>query len=406
MTNYTSRPAGYGYTSFGASFTYNGGEYVDPNPAKQVLGFESKSGSSVPNWKQLVERRLNASSPYSRSWFDLKQNGFLHVKLKAPPGYFITSSETIGYITTGLDTYFDTEGDNITRDIALSKIKRKIQSDKGDYAAYTDLIQDVAEFRKTIYGTLDSIQNLLRDVQRVIQHGVGSNRRAIVPQLAGLYLAWVFGINPTIQDAKALAAGIESYLKRKDFMKRYQAGHYRDSFNSSRTIFRPNYGLSIDVVESIRRRYYCSYISGHIANLASSNDYGVVKHFHLAPQDFIPALWEWLPWSWLVDYVFTVQPFLEDTFQSEVDTSIYNVEGVKIVKEYRCHTRVIPDAGWTILRNENIDRQWQSGTFIRTPMQNLPGRMLRFHTEYEINKNLGNKLANIIAVMLTRQSRR
>lgn len=405
MANYINRPV-YGYATYGVEYSVNG-IYYKGNPSNGIIGLESKTGSQNPDWEVDIAKKLDATTAYSRKYFTVHDPGYFDITAKKLGsrdwsrvwGYWASLGP---YATVPWAVYDDT----VTRDIAVTKIKRKIASDKEDYAVLTNLVQDVYEFRRTIHGTMDSILSLLRNVSRLVSRpGRVIRSGMLLEDIANLYLAWTFGINPTIEDAKALGTSIDAYIKRTDHTKRFQGSHYHDGNDSRSSTFVPTFGITLKSHERVARRYSCKYISGHRLQLLTGNNYGLADHFHLAPTDFIPMAWELLPWSWLWDYVFNIGPFLEDVFQSTVDTSYYNVECINERRVYLSDFEVLPGAGWVITNKKVDPRIITCGTFTRNKLNHLPGRILRLRTQYEIEKNLTNKIANIAAVLVTRQSR-
>lgn len=404
MSNYTNRPV-YGYTAYGVEYSVNG-IYFKSNPTTGVIGYETKSGNANPDWEIDVAKKLDASTAYTRQYYTIHDPGYFDVKVKKRGSS--DWARTWGYRTSMgpfATVPWAAYDDIVTRDIAVTKIKRKIASDKEDYAVLTNLVQDIYEFRRTIHGTLDSILSLMRNVARLFSRpGRVVRSGMLLEDIASLYLSWTFGINPTIEDAKALGKSIDAYIKRTDHTKRFQGSHYSDGHKAQSSSFTPTFGISMKNTESVARRYSCKYISGHRLQLLTGNNYGLSDHFHLAPQDFIPMAWELLPWSWLVDYLFNVGPFLDDLFQSTLDTSYYNVQCVNERRVYVSSYDVTVGSGWDLVSKTVNPRLITCGTFTRTPIAHLPGRILRLRTQYEIDKNLTNKIANIAAVLVTRQS--
>lgn len=400
--NYINRPV-FGYTYYGAESFING-IYYKSNPSRGIIGYETKSGISNPDWETEVQKRLNASTAYTRTYFKPEQEGYFDISAKKLNSKDWT--RTWGYVASmGPLAGGWSWDDSVTRDIAVSKIKRKIQSDKDDFAVLTNLVQDVYEFQRTIHGTLDALHNLLLDFLHIIGRRRRGGTRGVLRSIADLYLGYVFGINPSIQDAIALGKSIQSFIDRKDHTKRFQASHYSDASKGQNTTFNPIHGISLTLNEEIHRRYSCKYISGHKFDLLSGNNYGLIDHFHLMPWDFIPMLWELLPWSWVIDYVVNIGPFLDDWFQSDIDSSYYDVQCIQERRSYHNTIVVKPSSGWAITNKVIKPRVVNCGTFTRTPLVTLPGRMLRFRTRYEIDSNLDKKVLNLIAVAATKTLR-
>lgn len=403
MNNYTDRPV-MGYTSLGISYRWWGWLFEGSAPRGNI-GSCHKLGTDNPNFRNQIINLQDASTDYLRHWVNPEVEGWIDVTsvYQQDPG---TWSRCFGYwASLNTSSITDSYEEAVTRDIALSKIKRKIASDKEDYAVLTNLVQDVYEFQKTIHGTLDSIANLLKNFQHVLNRHRPGGKAGTLRAIADLYLSWTFGINPTIKDAIELAKSIQAYIDRKDHVKRFQASHYSDMNKVQISTHDPIYGISLDFTEVLSRRYSCKYISTHNMQLLSGNNYGLSDHFHLAPTDFVPMLWELLPWSWLVDYFVTVGPWLDDVFQSEIHSSIYNLQCIMDRVAYAADVQVRPYPGWVITNKTVIPRRLDGGTFTRTRLAALPGRMLRFRTKYELENNVLKKLTNLVAVLATKTLR-
>jgi len=385
-----------GESQLGSVYSYNAGTKTD-------IGTEFKQGFLNPNHKIDIIKKRDASTNYKRTWFRNQPGSFFAEARR-------TSGNKNDYVRywgwTSSLSYRPTSdyNDAVVRDIALTKIKRKIASDKEDYAVLTNLVQDVYEFRRTINGTLDSILGLSRNVTKLLR-GRGSVASLLL-NVSELYLSWVFGINPTIQDAKDLGKSIDAYIKRTDHFKRFQAYHWDVTSDSG--LYQPSspFGMFVKFREQSVRKYSCKYISGHYLDLRSGNNYGLCDHFHLAPTDFIPLAWELLPWSWFLDYFFTIGPFLTDTFQSTVNTSVYNTETLRSNVSWISHVEVTPRPGWAITSFTNSPKVVQCGDIVRNKTLTLPGRILRFRTPYELNLNAVSKSLNVLAVLASRSLRR
>lgn len=119
----------------------------------------------------------------------------------------------------------------------------------------------------------------------------------------------------------------------------------------------------------------------------------------------IPAFWELVPYSWVVDYFTTVGSFLDDTFVADQGKCIYVVECKKYtVKAMSTFVHVPNNSNCNIVSGycEPAMAEWYS--FRRTPLSKFPDRKLRFKTMAEIG-GLGafNKVLNLAAVLAGRK---
>jgi hypothetical protein len=293
--------------------------------------------------------------------------------------------------------------DSVTRDIALTKIKRKIQSDKGDYAVLSNVIQDVYELRRTISGGLDLIDDLVNTLHGLVTSG-RYRGRDLVSMAAEAWLTWSFGIKPTISDANDLIDSIAAYLSRKDHIKHFQASHYADSKNSTRSsVISPARGVQCRINEEVYRNSSYKFIAAINYVLLSGNNYGPQEHFHVHPTDIVPMLWELLPWSWVADYIVTAGAFLEDTFQSNNDILVYGIENHRLSHSLVGHvTDVTYMPGWQQDSLSITPHMVEFGSLNRAPLSALPGRIFRFHTSFEMEKNSLAKIANLVSIGIGR----
>jgi hypothetical protein len=133
--------------------------------------------------------------------------------------------------------------------------------------------------------------------------------------------------------------------------------------------------------------------------LKSANDYGAVDHFGLNLPDLVPAAWELVPWSWVVDYFTTVGAYLDDVFSSDPSACRYVCQN----RLYR--VEVNTDVWWARDNGVKYPDQSEGRSYVelfefdRTMLSNLPSRSLRFKTLDEIGLNGVNKLLNLVAVL-------
>lgn len=400
----------YTRTSFGVTAKFFGSPTTSIAQISKI-GEDTAIGSSVPGYRVKIAKKQDASSGYRRNWFKLVQAGNVACMARHK-----TYPNDIWTVVGGWNRSFGNPAsdarDSLSKDIATQKIKRKIQSDNEDYAVLENLLQDIYEFRKTVHGTLDSVYNLLSATERIVTRSgrmTVRNRNGMVSELANLWLSWSFGIKPTLGDAEELAASISSYLKRTDHVKVFTGSHYNDS--KSAQIFLSQSagttGMRWNFHFECYRKYSARYITAQLVRYTSGNNYASFnEQFHLSASDFVPTLWEWLPFSWIIDYVTTAGDFFTDVFQSSTtNSSIYTINNART--EYNMVRSLEPvlDAGWEWVYKTTTPEVLSTGIFERTPLGALPFRDFRFRTQYEIENNLTNKILNLAAVLRGQQTR-
>lgn len=356
-------------------------------------------GTDNPEYQVQIQKRINATTAYTRRYYAPMVMSSFDVLVKAPLGGFRRYD---GVQMPAVDVSARLADDDITDDIALLKIKNKIASSKQDFAALDNLPQDVYEFQKTVMGGLDSIHSLLTKVRKMagLYKGRRISRRALLQDIADLWLTFSFGINPTINDAKQLALAIQYYLERKDHVKHFGASHFTESFRGGPSSFLRE-GVEFQVNDVIRRKYSCRFTDAVLFDISSGNSYASFnEQFHLAATDFVPMLWELMPWSWVFDYAFTAGDVITDYFQSKSERSIYALKNQKT--HFEVERTIVPKArpGYSVVSMTPQVLHMPCGYFKRVGYSGLPHRMLRFRTSYEINRNLPSKVMNLASAII------
>jgi hypothetical protein len=340
VTTYTKPEIG--DISLGVKLYANGSLVVDTTPIKGAIGTTVRNGVQNPNWKLFVRQRIDASTVYTATHCNLSQRGSIKAVVRNDGPRWIAHHS--GYLPVSPFAFNNCDS-AVIADIANAKIKAKIASDKADFAVLSNLLEDVYEFRGSIYRTLDSIQSLLNGIGSILKHGVRANSQ-VLKDVAELWLSWSFGINPLISDTIALGSAIDEILNRKNHTKHFQAAHSGDCIGSLKGSY-SEMGIKYDYVISQLQNNSCKFIAAIDFKLLSSNDYR--NHFHLHPTDIIPMLWELLPWSWLIDYVTTAGAYLTDTFQSDGDILVYGIKNTRNVNSYAVQVSAV-----LLLKRHNI----------------------------------------------------
>jgi len=400
--NYTDRSGGRMGSAFGFYLSASG-TTSDSEPSWSNETFSTiRTGYSNPQWKDIVERKLgNAGTPYTRQGGRSISNGFLDVKLMKP------GSQDWYRWHGNLPSLPSTPSDEaLISDIALAKLKRKMASDRADVEVMANVLQDIYEFKDTIHGTLDTMSSLLSRFAKIFNRNIGRRSKVgLIGDLAALWLEWSFGIAPTIADARDLARAIQAVIDRTDHTKRFQASHYRDARNSSVDKIFTYYAFDVIAHNEVSSRYSVKFIDGVHYRIFSAQDYGAfANHFHVAPTDFIPTLWELLPWSWVFDYFTTIGDVLSDYFQSDANESFYVIKNTLRRNTYKTTYQVVPKAPWKIVKISHTPREVETYSFTRTLSSSLPHRIFRFRTPYEMENHMWKKAANLLAVAIGLQN--
>lgn len=319
---------------------------------------------------------------------------------KTLPRYTQTRYSTLrGFGYTPVSSDFSATHDG-TRDLALARFKNKLRSAVGD----KNLIVPLVELRE-LRGTLRSTANMATNLMETLITIKRTRGRSAINYASDAWLNFSFGVKPLVNDAKEICETIETILLKADPSQRIEAGARRD-WSSGRKV--PGLigagNASIETSQDFHHTLTYKYIGGFDLSRQAANDYGVGSQFHLELGALIPAFWELVPYSWVVDYFTTMGAYLDDTFTASPGVSKY----ICLNRTYTCRLientkhiqqKPIVFPGTDLITSQQpglIDVQYFE--FERTSIGALPSRSLRFKSVDEVGQNAINKLLNLASV--------
>jgi hypothetical protein len=287
------------------SVTHNGAPHAELFKA-DVCGVtgDSLTGEYNPYWREQVSRHESATTPLSATTQATSEVIPMRAEIKAPNGYRQTSVDFNGLKPIfKLDTYLDTACDNSARVRAAQSIAPKLKGlvILGELRESLDLIRHPAR------GLRSAIDRYLKQAKRVRSRHVAKHGNSRMSEyrrdLADLYLENSFGWQPILND---ISDGYDAYRAiavSEDFVR------FVGSQKMSRTFKRQNvtshgfYYVIVDEWQSQFVEYKHKYY-GEIKLKVQTN--GLPRRLGTIPSEFIPALWELLPWSFVWDYFFNI----------------------------------------------------------------------------------------------------
>lgn len=282
------------------------GSRVADRKAKIAAG--SQAGSVFTSDRQSVKSVVNGSA--SLSYIDTSVSpSKLHTKSFSGIRFSPASPPALSLDTVSVDNK------------ALVKILKKIRASHQQMEGATflaELHQTIGMLKRPLSAMRDevnryllSLENTKRKVKRLPAH----KRRAEWQRaLSGTWLELQWGWRPLISDTKAIATTIARMLNEPPHKERLSATSALDT----ETTEMADTGISENYFEhkyvKVRKREYSTrYVVG-MSSVRKAHASGVQRVIDLCgfnPEDFIPALYEVLPWSWLVDYFSNVGDIIE-----------------------------------------------------------------------------------------------
>lgn len=287
--------------------------------------------------------------------------------------------------------------DSNLQDQALTRLKRKLSKRVGS----VDALAPAVELRE-LRGLFSQATEMTTKMVKTLVDIKRTKGKSAIKFASKAWLAYGFGVRPLIDDIAHVAAGIQDYFDRSDFVFKQAASAKRNWVTAGNV--RPMgtwssgpkpYGQSTYNYE-LSYRWYCG---GH-TDLLKANDYSVWKHLGFEGGKLLPAAWELLPYSWVTDYFTNVGDFLADMFWVEPGTMQY----VGVTKRLRC---TVQTSYWFDVAKSTWDASPRNGSctivyqlFTRLPSSLiLPHVGLRIKSIDEVGFAGVEKLLNLTAIL-------
>lgn len=241
----------------------------------------------------------------------------------------------------------------------------------------------------------------LKELPRLLKDGLGVLSGKVKPsQVAGGYVAYSFGVAPLVKDVMSLLDFAKQANKRRIYIQQLRNGHrLRRSIGGGSVDF---VGPSFDMYPNLewQKRGKCTWKAWYTAKVSSTYDIPPAS-----PDDSLfsdpafkaayglqglsaSAVWNAVPWSWLIDWFANIGDYLE----ANRGGIPFTVSKFSIMRETIVHTEVATiknSHGFAISGGRGIFHQKSRGSAYHVP---LPGFRETF---------LSNHQAGILASLST-----
>lgn len=307
----------------------------------------TRSGTKVDNWKEKIRKGENATSDYSLTGVRviLGKPYELTARFKQfPPDgagdqairiYGYPSIEKIEVVNDHLSV-----NTSEAEAMALSKTYKKVQSEwqhmnsPAIIAEFLDVIRQFGKPAEALVDLTNRRLNRLALERRGLKGSTSFKKVKYAEIVASTWLEYSFGLAPLISDSMAAAETLARWQLEKELPQLRKKMQSR-GLSQNATVFTgatgvsPIAGIPTTMRGSIKkvtkhRVQYTLGLAGEITADYGSND-RLIQLLGFDHANWVPAIWEAVPWSWLVDYFTNVQQIL--------DASVTNTGRIKWISK-------------------------------------------------------------------------
>lgn len=351
---------------------------------------DSRSGVQNPFWRDQTRKGISATTDYSRNGYRIlgvsTGRATFYARCGSPPDRY--QKRTYRGVYVGIPQNITLSGPSATK-ASNEAIMKFIHDCKAQYNQIGGM-QFLAELRDTLHMIRKPAQSLRNEVARyfdALKRKRQSYRTSASAQrgLAGTWLEYSFGwaplISDTVKGAEALSRLIEGDIRYTTV-----SGFGQDVASLVNiTTFQPFAGLPFKALKTVTQEVTAltKIVGGITATPTGRTLQNAKALYGFNAEEFVPTIWEIVPWSFLVDYFVNVGDVLEATFfnsgqvtwtsRSDVLKNVYSASAVLDQKS-------VSDYDWSgggSLGSVNLERKnfsrTKSTTLIPQLSVSLPG---------------------------------
>lgn len=360
----------------------------------------SRTGESNPKWKEQVKRGENATTPMTGFVLNIESKpGEATYKVAVTPGGYKYTLTRSGHLA-GLRASFDSiDWVPISATVAYNRgltsyLKQVNQVNQA--LSGMVVLGELRETLRMIRNPALGLRNILNSYYSDLKAQKKKRPKQWKKNLSGTWLEYSFGMVPLINDIADAAKAYNRLSEEPKFVpvsgfgREDKAVPSRTEVNSpAYTLAGSAYGPALLVDKTSIDTAKCKF-RGYVRRDIHSTPAGAVQLLGFDPWQFVPAAWELMPWSFLIDYFSNIGDVLESTAvdQSKIawtnvstvieQTSTFNVRVAPPSYQQGSDVEVSGRPSTAILRKRTVVRTTPSTIGLPTVTLELPGRPAQF----------------------------
>lgn len=277
-----------------------------------------RTGVKVENYKTKIAEGSDAGSPYSIDVYDcLNVEGLAETSWKYPSDSFVTTDSFAGVLEPCVEfphlssPLTQTDSDALAG--VLSKI-RNTRSQMNGLVFIGELRETLRMLRNPAFALTEKIsshiRNLEKEKSRVRKLPWKKRGKEWSKVIAGLHLEAVFGWMPLFSDIEDISKSLLRLSENKPKQLRVSATKHQESVEiTPYGVERALQGYSsLPLMLTKQKMVTSDHSVRYIAGLETQEVFdkgsllGMLETFGFSLENFIPAIYELMPWSFLIDY--------------------------------------------------------------------------------------------------------
>jgi hypothetical protein len=330
------------------------GIYVEPpwtETTRVATAARSRTGERLPNWREIIARGEDATTNLTGTWdvIDYRPLGKRIEQNWSNPAYptatgrrwlegdleITNTSQNIFAQNPSLSTSFV---DNLARAAFYKKLHKEATQFQG--------LVFLGELRETLHllrNPVKSLHNLADGFLGTLRKRKRASPKTWVKDASSVWLEQAFGWKPLLNDIEnavtawqrltepnqshRVTAGAKKTFDRSGELSNYEKVGASWTPNSS-GIYCTNIWCKLMETHTVRYR-------GAVRAQVEAPTWKDATLFGFSPLEFVPAAWELLPWSFLVDYFTNIGDILDASVTSTRDITYVDKAVIRMTEKYR-----------------------------------------------------------------------
>lgn len=305
---------------------WNGYPVGVPRAKLQSL-VRTRTGASVPHWKDKIKAAQDATSSLDGTWTSLSSvPGFFFTRFRYDPVNGFSQKATHEYVdeikgfTAAYNVSVPTP-DFTWTSVADGRARNKFLSEVRKEQTQMQSLVFLKELKQTwtmLHRPAEALWNLSESYYSALYQ----RKRRLGPKrwwtaLPSMWLEYSFGWRPLMMDIDNAWDALNR-LTEREYVKRVTGSGSDHSLRSQQSGDRLLDGIICPKISSIYtnrkiEQVTVRYLGGvRYRALTTFADKSAAWGFN--PEEFIPSAWEILPWSFLIDYFTSIGDYLDATF--------------------------------------------------------------------------------------------